>query len=95
MARKEQTGPSYKRMVAVALDPRFSGALGVGLASHNLFEVAWAAVAAEIERLGATSVVVLGGETALSKAVEDGYVCGTVATTTTSSTSTSSTTWPP
>jgi RHH-type proline utilization regulon transcriptional repressor/proline dehydrogenase/delta 1-pyrroline-5-carboxylate dehydrogenase len=46
-ATKEETDANYKRMLARALDPGFDGALRVGVASHNLFDVAWAAVSAE------------------------------------------------
>jgi RHH-type proline utilization regulon transcriptional repressor/proline dehydrogenase/delta 1-pyrroline-5-carboxylate dehydrogenase len=44
---KDQTDANYKRMLALALDPTLDGALRLGVASHNLFEVAWAAVQAE------------------------------------------------
>jgi RHH-type transcriptional regulator, proline utilization regulon repressor / proline dehydrogenase / delta 1-pyrroline-5-carboxylate dehydrogenase len=37
---------SYKRLVARALEPRWGDALRVGLASHNLFDVAWGLVVA-------------------------------------------------
>ncbi len=33
---------SWKRLLDTLLDPRFDGALTVGAASHNLFDVAWA-----------------------------------------------------
>ena len=46
-AEKEDTDANYKRMLAVALDPSLDGALRLGVASHNLFEVAWAAVQAD------------------------------------------------
>ncbi len=41
---------SYKRLLARALDPCWGDALHVGLASHNLFDVAWGLLLAE--RLG-------------------------------------------
>ncbi|MGH9055766.1 MAG: proline dehydrogenase family protein, partial [Acidimicrobiales bacterium] len=41
-AHKEETDANYKRMLDVALDPAYDGAVRVGAASHNLFEVAWA-----------------------------------------------------
>ena len=44
---KEETDANYKRMLSAALDPSLDGALRIGVASHNLFEVAWAAVQAE------------------------------------------------
>jgi RHH-type proline utilization regulon transcriptional repressor/proline dehydrogenase/delta 1-pyrroline-5-carboxylate dehydrogenase len=42
-ATKGETDAQYKRMLRVALDPANAGAVEVGVASHNLFEVAWAA----------------------------------------------------
>ncbi|HUJ65505.1 MAG TPA: bifunctional proline dehydrogenase/L-glutamate gamma-semialdehyde dehydrogenase, partial [Acidimicrobiales bacterium] len=50
---KDETDASYKRMVDVVLDPANDPAVRVGVASHNLFELAWAASMAA-ER-GATS----------------------------------------
>jgi RHH-type transcriptional regulator, proline utilization regulon repressor / proline dehydrogenase / delta 1-pyrroline-5-carboxylate dehydrogenase len=50
-ASKADTDANYKRMLRVALDPLNDPAVRVGVASHNLFEVASAATAAE--RLGA------------------------------------------
>jgi RHH-type proline utilization regulon transcriptional repressor/proline dehydrogenase/delta 1-pyrroline-5-carboxylate dehydrogenase len=41
-ATKAEVDANYKRMLDVALDPANAGALRVGVASHNLFEVAWA-----------------------------------------------------
>jgi len=47
-ATKDETDANYKRMIDVALDLVNDPAVRVGIASHNLFEVAWAAtVAAE------------------------------------------------
>ncbi|HMC41102.1 MAG TPA: bifunctional proline dehydrogenase/L-glutamate gamma-semialdehyde dehydrogenase, partial [Acidimicrobiales bacterium] len=46
-AGKAETDANYKRMLEVALAPELDGALRVGVASHNLFEVAWAAVRSE------------------------------------------------
>ena len=45
--RKDQTDANYKLMLDTALAPELDGAVRVGVASHNLFEVAWAAVRAE------------------------------------------------
>jgi RHH-type transcriptional regulator, proline utilization regulon repressor / proline dehydrogenase / delta 1-pyrroline-5-carboxylate dehydrogenase len=45
-AGKDETDANYKRMLAAALAPELDGALRIGVASHNLFEVAWAAVQA-------------------------------------------------
>jgi RHH-type transcriptional regulator, proline utilization regulon repressor / proline dehydrogenase / delta 1-pyrroline-5-carboxylate dehydrogenase len=42
-ASKEETDANYKRMLDVALDPVNDPAVRVGVASHNLFELAWAA----------------------------------------------------
>ena len=44
---KDETDANYKRMLDAALAPQMEGALRVGVASHNLFEVAWASVHAE------------------------------------------------
>jgi RHH-type transcriptional regulator, proline utilization regulon repressor / proline dehydrogenase / delta 1-pyrroline-5-carboxylate dehydrogenase len=46
-ATKRETDAQYKRMLKIALDPANAGAVRVGVASHNLFEVAWAAQYAE------------------------------------------------
>jgi RHH-type proline utilization regulon transcriptional repressor/proline dehydrogenase/delta 1-pyrroline-5-carboxylate dehydrogenase len=40
---KDETDANYKRMLDVVLDPANDRAVRVGVASHNLFEVAWAA----------------------------------------------------
>ncbi len=39
---KEEVDANYKRMLDLALDSRNARALRVGVASHNLFDVAWA-----------------------------------------------------
>jgi len=39
---KADTDASYKRLVDSCLRPEWDGAVRVGIASHNLFEVAWA-----------------------------------------------------
>jgi RHH-type proline utilization regulon transcriptional repressor/proline dehydrogenase/delta 1-pyrroline-5-carboxylate dehydrogenase len=39
---KAEVDAAYKRMLDVALDPANRAALRIGVASHNLFEVAWA-----------------------------------------------------
>ncbi|MDA8043672.1 MAG: bifunctional proline dehydrogenase/L-glutamate gamma-semialdehyde dehydrogenase [Actinomycetota bacterium] len=44
---KAATDASYKRILARCLTPDLDGAVLVGVASHNLFEVAWAATMAE------------------------------------------------
>lgn len=44
---KVESDANYKRMLDVALDPANAGAVKVGVASHNLFEVAWALVQRE------------------------------------------------
>lgn len=46
-ATKAETDANYKRMVAAALRPEHSGAVRLGVASHNLFELAWAVHLAE------------------------------------------------
>ena len=46
-ASKAEVDASYKQLLATALDPAWAGCLRVGLASHNLFDVAWALVSAE------------------------------------------------
>jgi len=48
---KDETDANYKRMLDVALDPANDGAVRVGVASHNLFEIGWAH--ARADRLGA------------------------------------------
>jgi RHH-type proline utilization regulon transcriptional repressor/proline dehydrogenase/delta 1-pyrroline-5-carboxylate dehydrogenase len=44
---KDQTDANYKRMLDVVLDAENDGAVRVGIASHNLFEIAWAATQAD------------------------------------------------
>ncbi|HXY46220.1 MAG TPA: proline dehydrogenase family protein [Acidimicrobiales bacterium] len=46
-ASKEEVDAQYKRLLDIALDPANSGAVRIGVASHNLFELAWAATVAE------------------------------------------------
>ena len=41
-ATKDETDANYKRMLDVLLDPANDGAVRLGVASHNVFEVAWA-----------------------------------------------------
>jgi RHH-type proline utilization regulon transcriptional repressor/proline dehydrogenase/delta 1-pyrroline-5-carboxylate dehydrogenase len=43
---KADVDASYKKMLASALRPEWAGAVRVGVASHNLFDVAWALIAA-------------------------------------------------
>ncbi len=50
LGSKAEVDASYKRLLERALDPAWGDALRVGLASHNLFDVAWGLVRAE--RLG-------------------------------------------
>ncbi len=45
-ASKEEADAQYKRLLDIALDPANSGAVRVGVATHNLFELAWAATVA-------------------------------------------------
>ncbi len=47
-ASKDETDANYKRMLDVVLDPDNDGAVRAGIASHNLFEVAWAATQADL-----------------------------------------------
>jgi RHH-type proline utilization regulon transcriptional repressor/proline dehydrogenase/delta 1-pyrroline-5-carboxylate dehydrogenase len=49
---KADVDASYKRLLDRALDPSWGGGVRVGLASHNLFDVAWGLVRAT--RLGAS-----------------------------------------
>ncbi|MBO0693696.1 MAG: bifunctional proline dehydrogenase/L-glutamate gamma-semialdehyde dehydrogenase, partial [Acidimicrobiaceae bacterium] len=42
LATKAEVDANYKRMLDVALDPANLGAVRVGVATHNLFEAAWA-----------------------------------------------------
>jgi RHH-type proline utilization regulon transcriptional repressor/proline dehydrogenase/delta 1-pyrroline-5-carboxylate dehydrogenase len=46
-ASKAEVDAAFKRVLALVLDPAWGDALEVGLASHNLFEVAWGMVLAE------------------------------------------------
>ncbi len=39
---KEEVDANYKRLLDLALEPENRGALRVGVASHNLFDIAWA-----------------------------------------------------
>jgi RHH-type proline utilization regulon transcriptional repressor/proline dehydrogenase/delta 1-pyrroline-5-carboxylate dehydrogenase len=48
---KAEVDASYKRLLDVLLDPRWAGAVRVGVASHNLFDVAWALVQDAGDRL--------------------------------------------
>ncbi|MFZ4516158.1 MAG: bifunctional proline dehydrogenase/L-glutamate gamma-semialdehyde dehydrogenase [Acidimicrobiia bacterium] len=41
-ATKAEVDASYKRLVDAALDPQLVGAVRIGIASHNLFDCAWA-----------------------------------------------------
>lgn len=43
-ATKAEVDASYKALLDTLLDPRYDGAVRVGLASHNLFDVAWGEV---------------------------------------------------
>ncbi len=44
---KDEADANYKRMLDVLLDPANDGAVRAGIASHNLFEVAWAVTQAD------------------------------------------------
>ncbi len=46
-AAKSEVDASYKRLLGLALWPANAGALRVGVASHNLFELAWALTLSE------------------------------------------------
>lgn len=59
---KAETDASYKRMLEYALEPRHARALRVGLASHNLFELAYGLVlAAENDVADCVQVEMLEG----------------------------------
>ncbi len=45
-ASKEETDANYKRLLDVVVDPKNADAVRLGVASHNLFELAWAATLA-------------------------------------------------
>ncbi|HEX2038496.1 MAG TPA: bifunctional proline dehydrogenase/L-glutamate gamma-semialdehyde dehydrogenase [Acidimicrobiales bacterium] len=45
---KSEVDASYKRMLDTALDERWADAVVIGLASHNLFDVAWALVQRDV-----------------------------------------------
>jgi len=49
---KAETDANYKRMVDYALEPEHLAAVHVGIASHNLFDVAYGLVRAEREQAG-------------------------------------------
>ncbi|MDA8062182.1 MAG: bifunctional proline dehydrogenase/L-glutamate gamma-semialdehyde dehydrogenase [Actinomycetota bacterium] len=49
---KAEVDANYKRMLDLALDPSNAGALRIGVASHNLFESAWALTLADSRGLG-------------------------------------------
>jgi RHH-type proline utilization regulon transcriptional repressor/proline dehydrogenase/delta 1-pyrroline-5-carboxylate dehydrogenase len=51
-ASKDETDANYKRMLDVVLDRHNDGAVRIGIATHNLFEVAWAATQAELRGAG-------------------------------------------
>ena len=53
-ATKDETDANYKRMLDVLLDPANDGAVRLGVASHNVFEVAWAVTQAEARHRPAT-----------------------------------------
>ena len=44
-ATKAEVDASYKALLALLLDDRYDAAVRVGLASHNLFDIAWALLA--------------------------------------------------
>ncbi len=50
-ATKAEVDASFKRLVERVLDPRWSGAVRLGLASHNLFDVAWAMGMPDVHRI--------------------------------------------
>lgn len=59
---KADVDASYKRMLDRALDAAAAGALHVGVASHNLFDIAWALSAREERSLaGAVEIEMLEG----------------------------------
>lgn len=41
-ATKHEVDASFKRLILAVLDDRYAGAVRVGVASHNLFDIAWA-----------------------------------------------------
>jgi RHH-type proline utilization regulon transcriptional repressor/proline dehydrogenase/delta 1-pyrroline-5-carboxylate dehydrogenase len=49
---KDEADANYKRMLDVLLDPANDGAVRLGVASHNVFEVAWALRQAEVRQAG-------------------------------------------
>ena len=50
-ATKAEVDASFKQLVTAALDERFAGAVRVGFASHNLFDLAWALSLSARDRL--------------------------------------------
>jgi RHH-type proline utilization regulon transcriptional repressor/proline dehydrogenase/delta 1-pyrroline-5-carboxylate dehydrogenase len=51
-ATKAEVDANYKRMLDVVLDGRFADAVVVGVASHNLFDLAWALVCRDASGAG-------------------------------------------
>jgi len=69
-AAKEEVDANYKRLLDIALRPENDGAVIVGVASHNLFDVAWALVVVEGHAPGRVEIEMLEGMApALAKAV--------------------------
>lgn len=61
-AAKPEVDANYKRLLQAALSPELDGAVRVGVASHNLFDVAWAlTLAAETGALDRVDVEMLHG----------------------------------
>ncbi|NNN16153.1 MAG: bifunctional proline dehydrogenase/L-glutamate gamma-semialdehyde dehydrogenase [Acidimicrobiaceae bacterium] len=59
---KQDTDANYKRMVDFALDPTKAESLRVGIASHNLFDIAWAYLLSESRNVsGAVDFEMLQG----------------------------------
>lgn len=58
---KAEVDANYKRLLDVALAPENRGALQVGVASHNLFDVAWALVADRESGGGRVEIEMLEG----------------------------------
>lgn len=48
---KAEVDASFKRLVSAALDPQWRGAVRVGFASHNLFDLGWALSLPERDRI--------------------------------------------
>lgn len=74
---KEEVDANYKRLLDLALAPEHEGALRVGIASHNLFDVAWALTCDDEVGGGRVEIEMLEGM-AVAEAVAVARAAGSV-----------------